>query len=116
MKKLNNKGFGHIEIFIVIVAFAVIVMVGGFVWQNSKSKDSSAQSRPHKNWTVRTVYCSYTNCYLNSGKGKAPRSRWVNAVGIGFNGACSQTGIEYWAYYPAAEKLGDNHWGWCLLR
>lgn len=44
MKKLNNKGFGHIEIFVVVAAFAVIGIVGGFVWQNSKSKDSLADN------------------------------------------------------------------------
>ncbi|HMS23860.1 MAG TPA: hypothetical protein PKB09_03565 [Candidatus Saccharibacteria bacterium] len=44
MKKLNNKGFGHIEIFILVAVVAVTALIGGFVWQNSKSKDSSADT------------------------------------------------------------------------
>lgn len=114
MKKLNNKGFGHIEVFIVAAVVVITALIGGFVWQNSKSKDSSAASRLQKNWTVQTVYCSYTDCYLNPGKGKAPRSRWVNAVGVGY-GTCPQTGIEYYRHYPA-QKPANNYWGFCLLR
>lgn len=44
MKKLNNKGFGHVEILIVVAVVAVTALIGGFVWQNSKSKDSSADT------------------------------------------------------------------------
>lgn len=113
MKKLNNKGFGHIEIFVVVAAFAVIGLIGGFVWQNSKSKDSSAESRVQKNWTVQTVYCTYTECYLNPGIKKVTRKRWVNAVGIGYY-RCPQTGIE-WKLYPAP-KPGNHQYGRCLLR
>lgn len=117
MKKLNKKGFGHIEIFVVVAAVAVIGVVGSFVWQNSKSKNSSAASLVQKNWTVQTVYCSYTDCYLNPDRNpliaKVPRSRWVNAVGVGYY-RCPQTGIE-WKMYPAP-KPGNNQWGTCLLR
>lgn len=117
MKKLNNKGFGHIEIFIVAAVVIVTALIGGFVWQNSKSKDSSAESPVQKNWTVQTVYCSYTECYLNNNYNhttiKVTRKRWVNAVGIGYY-RCPQTGIE-WKMYPAP-KPANNQYGRCLLR
>jgi hypothetical protein len=95
MKKLNNKGFGHIEVFIVAAVVVITALIGGFVWQNSKSKSSQAQQiASYWNWNERRVYCSYTACYLRPGPGKAERLRWVSVAPDGFR-TCRQTGIVY---------------------
>lgn len=45
MKKLNNKGFGHLELIVIIVAVALIAGVGFFVYQNhSSTKKTTAHA------------------------------------------------------------------------
>lgn len=43
MKKLNNKGFGVVEGVLILVAVAIIGVVGWRVWQNNKDKQQPAQ-------------------------------------------------------------------------
>ncbi len=110
MKKLNKKGFGHIEIIMIVAVFAVISLIGGFVWQNSKSKSSKAEQGYGYDYNERTVYCSYWQCYLRPGPGKAARKRWVAVSAFGYR-YCQETGL---IWVKSVNKPSRSTGGACL--
>lgn len=48
MCKLNQKGFGIVEVLVVVVIFGLIGGAGYSVWQKSKTKNNSITSNPSK--------------------------------------------------------------------
>lgn len=101
IKKLTKTGFGHMEIIIVIMVVIAIVGAGFFV-HNSRSKQNDARAESTRqeagpSGSYKTVYCTYTECYLNPGSGKAARTRWVWVTR-----ECAPTHIQW--------RMGRNDW------
>ena len=62
--KNNNKGFGHIEMLLVIVAVVIIGAVGFFVYQNHNKKTATKSTAHAGGWTQIDTgrYCTNNSC------------------------------------------------------
>jgi hypothetical protein len=92
--KNNNKGFGHIEILLVIVAVVIIGAVGFFVYQNHNKKTATKSIAHAGGWTPidKGQYCINNDC----------------SKSIGFTGyACYTNAGAYGSYVKALIVLAS---------
>lgn len=110
MKAINTKGFSHLVIPIVILVVAVVALVGLYV-KNRIDSNRSAEAEsayvvegddiagtPESGGEYKTVYCWYSQCYLNPGTNRTPKRKYVKVVGYSAyvgGETCNQTGISY---------------------
>lgn len=80
------------------MVLAVVVAIGvGFAAKTIiDNRSSQAQG------TYKTVYCTYYDCHLNPGPGKAARTRKLRVDGYR---ACPETGIRF--LHPASRPYWE---------
>jgi hypothetical protein len=81
--KNNNKGFGHIEMLLVIVAVVIIGAVGFFVYQNHNKKTATKSTAHAGGWTPITKGQLCTNDICTTSIGYEAFACYTNAGAFG---------------------------------